>query len=79
MVTDILIMPLNLTHTKIYGHGAADVLKQNEINATIVDGSLNILLNKYQNLVIVAEGSKLRFYLESVELTMNGNSNTEFQ
>lgn len=56
-----------LTHTKIYGHGAIDVLKQAEIKAAYVDGSLNIQLDANRFLVVVAEGDKLRFYIESQE------------
>lgn len=65
-----------LTHIKIYGHGAADVLKQHEIKAAFIEGALNIILDKDKNLVIVAEGDKLRFYLESKE---SPNFSTMFQ
>lgn len=64
--TTNIVMPLTITHTKIYGRGAADVLKQNEINAKFIDGNLNIILSKTQNLVIVSVGDETKFYLESI-------------
>lgn len=60
------VMGTELTHTKIYGHGAIDVLKQADVNAKFEQGDLKIILSKTSVLVIVAEGNKLRFYIESL-------------
>lgn len=62
-----------ITHTKIYGSkAAADVLKQSEINAAVSkEGSLGIKLAGDRVLVIVAEGDRLRFHIESVEPLTN--------
>ena len=60
-------MEQNITHTKIYGHGAADVLKQAEIKAAYIDNALNIVIGKDQVLVIEAVGGILRFHIVSRE------------
>lgn len=68
MVHDLTIMSEQLTHTKIYGHGAVDVLKQAEIKAALIDGALNIVIGKDQVLVVTATNDgKLRFDIVSKE------------
>lgn len=56
-----------ITHTKVYSYGAVDILKQYEIQAKIIDGALGIKLDATKVLVVVAEGDKLRFHIESIE------------
>lgn len=59
MVQQLSIMEQAITHTRIYGHGAADVLKQAEIKAKVIDsGSMSILLSATQELIIVAAKSE---------------------
>lgn len=67
MYEEVDIMEQQITHTKIYGHGAADVLKQAEVNAKFLGDALGIAVGKDQILVIKAEGNKLRFAIESRE------------
>lgn len=68
MVQDLIIMENQLTHTRIYGQGAADVLRQAEIKAEYIDNALNVVIGKNQVLVITAVGNgKLRFELISKE------------
>lgn len=67
MTEELIIMKQNITHTRIYGHGAADVLKQAEINAKFLGDALGIAIGKDQVLIIRAEDSKLRFIIESRE------------
>lgn len=61
-----------ITHTRIYGHGAADILKQAEINAKVIDaGSMSILTASNQELIITAVGGVLRFHLVSKQPLYN--------
>lgn len=64
MLHDYTIMSEQLIHTRIYGHGAVDVLKQAEIKAAFIDSKLNIVVGRDQILVVTATGEgKLRFDL----------------
>lgn len=68
MYEDQLIMPNILNIVKIYGHGAADVLRQAEIKAKFTGEGLSIATSKDQVLVITVENGKLKFYLKTEEV-----------
>jgi len=66
MVQELTIMSEQLIHTKIYGHGATDILKQAEIRAAYVNNALSVAISKNQMLVVTADKEgNLRFELVS--------------